>query len=427
MYQASYNPVMPLNLSLPPRALLGRILTLRWALAASWLAGLALLDFGVGVELQIAPLAALLGLVVAFGLATAWRLRQGGPVGAREAVAHLFADLFAFAALAFFSGGVTNPFASLMLAPVVLASLSLPARPVWALAAVASAAYGGLLFQFVPLPIVDPVMAYGLHLGGMWLNFAISAALVAVFVTRTQASLRERERQIVELREKQLRDEGVLALGAQAALAAHELATPLSTIATTAHELAREFSGDPDIGRDCALLERQAGVCRGILDRLAARAQSGTRAHAHSLETWMTNLLVRWELLRPEARAEMILPLAARTRAVRPAEVLDQALFNLLNNAADVSPDEVELAFVDGAAFRLEIRDRGPGFSAAAAARAGRARYSEKEGRGLGVGLTLTHATVESLGGTVAVTARPGGGSIVTVEIPWEAIQDHDA
>jgi two-component system sensor histidine kinase RegB len=425
MYQRPYNPAMAMPHALPPRVLLGRILALRGLLGAGWALGLLLLGWGFGVVLPVTPLLVLLGLVALFALVTRLRLRLASPVTAGECLTHLYADLFAFSALVFFSGGVTNPFASLMLAPVVLAAISLSARPVWGLATAASAAYGVLLFNFVPLPITDPVMAYGMHLGGMWFNFVISAVLLAWFVTRAQANLRARERQLAELRERQLRDEGVLALGAQAALAAHELATPLATIATTAHELARDFAGDPEIGRDSALLEQQAAVCKGILDRLAARAHGEHPPAVRTLDAWLSDLQVRWGLLRPDARAELILPEHDAERRIAPPEALGQALLNLLNNAADVSPDAVCLAHVPGALFTLEIRDRGAGFSAAAQAEAGRRRYSEKPGRGLGVGLTLTHASVENLGGVVSVTPRAGGGSVVTVSLPWEAVTRH--
>jgi two-component system sensor histidine kinase RegB len=257
-----------------------------------------------------------------------------------------------------------------------------------------------------------------MHLGGMWLNFLISAALIAFFITRLQANLRERDAALAELREKQLRDERIMALGTQAALAAHELATPLSTIATTAHELAREFANDPDIGEDCRMLEKQAASCKRILDQLAGRARAGEPAAA-PLAEWLAHLLSRWQVVRPDARVTFDLSPGAAALAPALPESLEQALMNLLNNAADVSPDDVSVhaGSADGELV-FDICDRGPGFSPEQKSMAGRTAFSGKPGQGMGVGLTLTHAAVERLGGTVKLMERQGGGTRVSVRLP---------
>lgn len=420
-----YNPAMPppLTATLSAPALLERLLALRVLMLAGWVIGTAWLHWGLAIAMPLLPMGGVLGLMGLFALATAWRLRQGGEATAPECLAHLLTDLVAFAVLVFYSGGATNPFVSLMLVPVVIAAVSLPAGHAWLLAGVAGALYALLLFAYVPLAIADPKAAYGMHLGGMWLNFLISAALIAFFITRLQASLRERETALAALRETQLRDEGIVALGTQAALAAHELATPLSTMATISHELAQEFANDPDIGADCRLLEKQAAACRQILDRLAGRAPADGPAAA-PLGDWLQQVLLRWQVVRPDAHVGLaVTPHAAALRAAMPA-ALEPALLNLLNNAADASPDAVEMgAGVAGGMLLLSVADRGPGFSAEQKRRAGRVPFSSKPGQGMGVGLTLTHATVEKLGGTVLLVEREGGGSRVEVRLPFAALE----
>lgn len=403
--------------TLPARAMLGRLLAVRVALLAGWIAGTAWLHWGMKVAMPLAPIGAVLGLMGGFALATAWRLRQDLPATQMEFIAHLFADLTAFAVLGYFSGGATNPFVSLMLVPVVIAAISLRPRWVWLLAGVAATYYAILLFVYQPLTVVDPVTATGMHLGGMWFNFLVSAGLIALFVTRMQAALRTRDRALADLRERQLRDERIVALGTQAALAAHELATPLATIQTTAHELATEFANDPDIGEDCRLLERQAQACKGILTRLAARAQD-TPETSQPLDAWLAAVAERWQVLRPDAR--LTLGPTPDTRAFAAPDGLEQALLNVLNNAADVSPDGVALrANAEGDRLVIEVADRGPGFTPEQKARAGRVLFSGKPGQGWGVGLALTHATLERLGGTLSLTERPGGGTCVHLSLPW--------
>lgn len=403
---------------LPARALLGRLLTLRIALVAGWAAGIAWMHWGLDIRMPLLPLAAVLALMGMFSLSTVWRLRQDVPATQMEFLAHLLADLTAYAVLLFFSGGATNPFVSLMLVPVVIAAISLHPRWTWLLAAAASAYYAGLLFVYQPLAIADPLAAYGMHLAGMWFNFLLSAALIAFFVTRMHAALRTRERALAELREKQLRDERIVALGTQAALAAHELATPLATLQTTAHDLAAEFANDPDIGADCRLIERQAQACKAILTRLAVRAQDAP-VESQPLDAWLAALVERWQVLRPDARIEAALPRDSRTFA--PPDGLEQAVLNVLSNAADAAPEPVEFrAVANDRGLALDIADRGPGFTPEQRAQAGRVLFSGKPGRGWGVGLALTHSTLERAGGSLTLTEREGGGTCVRIVIPWE-------
>jgi two-component system sensor histidine kinase RegB len=288
---------------------------------------------------------------------------------------------------------------------------------VWLLASVAGGYYALLLFYYQPLAVSDPAAAYGMHLGGMWFNFLISAGLIAFFVTRMQAALRARDQELSALREKQLRDERIVALGTQAALAAHELATPLATIQTTAHELAAEFANDPDIGADCQLLEKQAQACKRILTQLAARAQDSAPA-AQPLDAWLHALIERWQVLRPDARITSFLP--ADQRDFIAPDGFEQAILNVLNNAADAAGEPVEFSAAAHAdALVVDIADRGPGFTPEQKAQAGRVLFSGKPGRGWGMGLALTHATLERLGGKLTLTEREGGGTRVRITLPW--------
>ena len=423
MAGADYNAAMPsatastLLSTLPARALLGRLLAVRLSLIVGWAAGIAWLHWGAQILMPLLPMGAVLALMGLFSLSTAWRLRLDAPATQMEFLAHLLADLTAFAVLVFFSGGATNPFVSLMLVPVIIAAISLNPVWVWVLAAVAGGLYLLLLFYFQPLAISDPVAAYGMHLGGMWFNFLISAGLIAFFITRMHAALRTRDQALADLREKQLRDERILALGTQAALAAHELATPLATIQTTAHELAREFANDPDIGADCQLLEKQAQACKRILTQLAERAQD-TAPTSQPLDAWIAAVIERWQVLRPDAKVHVVLP--SDRRNFTPPDGFEQALLNVLNNAADVSPDAVEFsATTNDKVLLIDITDRGPGFSPEQKAQAGRVQFSGKQGGGWGMGLALTHATLERAGGSLTLTERDGGGTCVRITQPW--------
>jgi two-component system sensor histidine kinase RegB len=408
----------PLLSTLPLHDLLGRLFAVRILLILGWAIGIAWLVLGLGIVLPWRPMLAVLALSAAFVGFTAWRLRRGFAATQAEVLAQLLTDLTAFAVLVFFSGGVTNPFVSLMLLPVVVAAISLAAPWVWLIAAIASLYYLVLLFWHVPLAFADAATATAAHLAGMWFNFVVSAALVAFFVTRMNASLRERERQLARLREQTLRDERLLALGMQAAGAAHELATPLATIAMTAEALAHEFANDPDIAPPAMRLVEQATACKRILDRLAGRARAAPDL-ARPFGEWLGALVDDWQILRPDVHVTLDVASAIAPRPCAPPEALATALLNLFNNAADASPQAVDIsAAAAGTGLAIDIADRGPGFDPQARRLAGRVLFTGKPGRGLGLGLGLSHASIERLGGEVILMAREGGGSVVRVRLP---------
>jgi two-component system sensor histidine kinase RegB len=263
---------------------------------------------------------------------------------------------------------------------------------------------------------------FGLHLLGMWLNFAVSALLIAWFVARMAQSLRERDLQLAKAREETLRNEQVLALGTLAAGAAHELGTPLSTMAVIATELERDHTGNPALTKDLRLLRSQTERCKTILTRLTARADEATRVDC---EHYLQKLLEQWRLARPQTEIRTQFNGAQPAPEIVVERTLDQSIFNLLNNAADVSPDGIELeARWDNTQLTLEIRDRGPGISTEVAARAGDAFFTTKApGGGLGIGLFLTNATIERFGGSVRLFNRDGGGACAHVTLPLQRLR----
>ncbi|MBS3936238.1 MAG: sensor histidine kinase, partial [Sulfuritalea sp.] len=213
-----------------------RIVLLRWWLiGALALAVLAAPTF-LAIALPLAPLLALLLLLAAYNLVTRWRAGADG-FHAGDLAGQLAVDLVAMGAMLYLTGGATNPLISLLLLPVAVAALALPASWAAALAALAVAIYSLLMFHALPLPVEDAQRAMQLHLGGMWLTFAVSVALLVWFVTRMTASLRARDMALAAAREEALRDAQVVALGQLAAGAAHELGTPLATMNVLAGEL----------------------------------------------------------------------------------------------------------------------------------------------------------------------------------------------
>lgn len=395
---------------------LARLVTARWVLLA--IEALMVLGLGqvVDARLPLATLLLLLALHGALNLA-AWRQQHAGRTSApAEALAYLLADGAAIAALVYHTGGYANPFISLLLVPLILCAVTLPARHAWAMTLWVALLYSLLARYYQPLAMaVSEQAAIDLHLAGMWLNFLLTAALVAAFVTRLASALRRREADLARAREHALRDEQLFALGMQAAAAAHDLATPMSSLRVALKELARDYAGDDELAPAIAVMTAQAERMKAVLDRLATAA-GGARAGGtpeRALDDWLAEIFDHWGLMRPGARASLRLDGARPGPRVREDPILISVLSTLLNNAADVSPDDLTLSAAwDTEILRLAVLDRGPGLVGTGG----------KEG-GWGVGLVLAQAALERLDGTLALDPQPGGGLAATVTIPLAALE----
>jgi two-component system, sensor histidine kinase RegB len=204
----------------------------------------------------------------------------------------------------------------------------------------------------------------------------------------------------------------------QAAGAAHEMGTPLSTMLVVIGELQHETQAQPEWQNSLNLLEGQVRGCKRILDKMLASAQDTSHAQTASIEKFMLDTLDEWQLLRPAAQYEYQTDGPHPSPQIRYEPSLRAALLNLLNNAADASPEKIDIhARWNAGSFTLEIRDYGKGVSPSASSRLGKAFYTTKqEGRGLG--LFLANTTLEKLGGKVRLFNRNGGGATTEVSFP---------
>jgi two-component system sensor histidine kinase RegB len=398
------------------RLIVLRAIVLVGLVLAVWLARARL-----HLPLPLEPLVMLFTVVLAVHFASVIRLYVDSPVTDLELFAHLALDALALTVFLYYTGGSTNPFTVLLLLPLTLAAAALPGRYTWAMLGLAVGAYSLLLGWYQPLPASHNGHAddFGLHVLGMWIGFVVSATLIALFAVNMASTLRERDRLRAEMRERELKHERVVALGTLAAGAAHELGTPLSTMAVLVNDLA---PGGALAADKLQVLRGQIERCRQILSTLSAaagqtRAESGRRL---SLDAYLDELLARWKAMRPTATIRY------RADGTRPApqivaeQTLSQTILSVLNNAADASPDDVTVqARWSDTDLELEVCDRGPGLSAAVRGRAGKEPFTTKaEGEGLGLGLFLAHTTIERLGGRVVLYNRDGGGACCRLSLP---------
>lgn len=383
----------------------------------------------IGADLMLPPLATGILMLASFAICALWRLRQPWPVGAAEVVAHIGVDTAVLGWLLYWSGGAANPFVSLLLMPTTLAASALPLRYVAAVAALSALTYLGLLQWHVALPTLHAHAGGGdfnLHVLGMAVSFAISTAMLGYFIGRLAQALRARREEVQRVRERALRDEGILAIATQAAGAAHELNTPLSTLHTLLTEL-RRTPRDVELAEDLALMQSQVQRCRETLRELVAvgKAQLADSRERTTLGEFVHGELDRFRLLRPEIEVALNLDDSEAKLPLALPLGLRHALLNLLNNAADASEandaDALQLAVQrEGDVLVLRVRDHGRGLDATARERLGHEFSSSKAG-GLGLGFALADATAERLGGTL--TLHPSAdGSETALRIPLAAL-----
>lgn len=427
---------------------LRRLLWLRAIAIAAQCSALALAYRFLEMQLPWQPMIVTVATLALLNLMTLLRLRNSRPVSHAELFAQLSADVLALSVLLYYGGGSTNPFISLFLLPLVIAAATLPHRYTWAMTALTTGCYTLLMKYYVPLPMPHEMSGgmggmdhmhhdmnmmdmgamdmsalpqdsiFNLHVFGMWLGFVISAVVVAGFVVRMAHEVRERDAALARAREETLRNERIIALGTQAAGAAHELGTPLSTLAVVIGELKREQAIPAEWRDNLDVLDGQVQACKRILDKLLAHAQDADTQTSQPLESFIAATLDEWQLLRPTVQYHYQGTGAQPAPHLRIDPALRAALLNLLNNAADASPQRIDIeANWNQHTLTLCILDHGLGLTPEAAARAGSAFFTTKE-EGRGLGLFLANATIERIGGSVRLFNREGGGATTEITLP---------
>ncbi len=378
------------------------------------------------LPLPYVALGSIVGGYTAFNLLAWWRLCLLEPPTESEAFGHLLVDVGVLTGLLYLTGGAANPFAFLFLLPLAIAATILPSGYTWALAGIAVACYSLVMVSFIPLASSrTPGDVFELHILGMWLGFVFSAGLIAYFVMRMGRALREREQELAAAREEALRDQQLVALGTLATSTAHELATPLSTIALLAEEL-EEGEETPSGERSAKIktLREQVNRCKEAISGLSNSAGQ-VRLTGGSLvpvNQYLERLLSEWQDLHPEVQVCTTWHGCNPPPGILADRTLNQALSNLLANAAEASPERIDWeARWDPIELVMEIRDHGPGLTGEQQQKAGKTPFTEKES-GLGLGLFLTYAIIERLGGKVTLFNREEGGLCTEICFP---LTDH--
>ncbi len=411
---------------------LDTLVKLRWLAVIGQSAAVALVQFGLGFPLPFGACFAVISVSALLNVG----LRVVYPVSHRlsdRAAASLLAyDILQLAVLLYLTGGLQNPFAILFLAPVLISATALPPQKTLILGAFAIACASGLAIWHLPLPWM-PGEEFRLpfaYVAGIWISVLLGIAFIAAYAWRVADEARMLAEALAATELVLAREQHLSQLDGLAAAAAHELGTPLATIALVAKELDGLVHDDGQVREDIALLREQVARCRDILGKLASLASGD----AGPLDVLTLRHLIE-EVAGPQRPFGVPIRIALAGDGEPPScrrnpGVL-YGLANLVDNAVDFAREAVTIeAGWDAETVRLAIRDDGPGFQPLVLLRLGdpyvttrgRDRRPEQAG-GLGLGLFIAKTLLERSGASVtfANAAAPGTGAVVTVRWSREA------
>lgn len=395
--------------------LLQRLALLRLSIAMVWLMFLAYMQYHGFANLQVAW--GLLALYLPLLLVSGW---QGAhrEVKDWQLLLHLAFETQLLTGLLFFTGGATNPFIFYFLVLLVVSAYSLPVNYLWLISLLSVVDYSLLTQWFQPLAshqmhALSGSSLFDLHLAGMWLTFVISALIVITFIPLLLKAQQQQEKEIQHLREQQLKSEQLIGIATLAAGTAHEMGTPLMTMHMILDDIAQQ-EDHPLTAHDLNILREQVAQCRKSLQQLANAGRSAYQIGQHEAYPWLSGLLHRWRLSHPNA---LWVDDGIACAAIIPASpLLDQALLNLLDNAAEAGQNPISLhSYLDKGQWHLNIIQ--PDKTAASNIQHSSLFSSQKE-HGMGIGLYLSNASVEQFGGTVMLQALANGGSQCRISLP---------
>ena len=403
-------------------------------LVASLVYGLV---FPTGLVAITIGVAGIVNLLAGFLMPATRRLSEG------ESTAMLVFDIAQLSVLLWLTGGLDNPFAVLMLAPVTISATMLRLPGVLLV--------GGLALISVTvlwlwsLPILSPQMTAlslpGLSRFGFWLALAIGITFIGLYVRRVTLEMQAMGDALAATQLALAREQKLTDLGGVVAAAAHELGTPLATITLTATELVDDLSDSPELAEDAALIRAQAIRCRDILRSMGRAGKEDTHLRQAPLEA-----VVR-EAAEPHlARGREVVFAVGAEPGTEPGETATEAeaqplihrrpeivhgLRNLIQNAVDFAGERVEIDLSWTAeSLMVTIEDDGPGFPPGLIGRIGDPfmRSRRRPGyEGMGLGLFIAQTLLERSGARLSfanggerlrASGAAAGGAIVMVAWP---------
>jgi len=419
-----------------PNLALPWVVRLRYGMAAGEAAIIAAIWLGFHLDSRVlwavSPLAAVVVSNIVLGRLGGLSVRfPQATLGAAFAL-----DTVCLTSILALTGGPMNPFSLLYLVQITLSAVVLHKIWTWSLGVLSTVCFGLLFFLHVPIAAFEghrtgPGLSP--HLVGMWIAFAVAATLITFFTGKIADTLRRREREVLALQTRVAKNERLASLVTLAAGAAHELGTPLGTIAIVARELERyapRLGDNQAVLEDARLIRSEVERCRVILERMSA--QGAEPMGETPLEIEVRGLLLQVRDRFPESsRGALFVEEGSGVAAILPVHATSQAVGALVQNAIDanVNGRPIVIGFQQaGGYLDIAVRDEGSGMDPETLGHFAEPFFTTKEpGKGMGLGTFLVRLLADRLGGRLLVSSTPGQGTTATLRLPLTPAKDANA
>ena len=396
------------------------LILLRWVAAAGQTVTVMVVDFGLGFDLLLGPCLAAITALIVSNLILARRGQGRQRISDREAVLLLGFDVVQLSALLYLTGGLANPFVTLIIAPAMVSATILSRSATIGLILLAMVSISLLGRYHLPLPWSGwPLALEPVYLLGIWTSLAVAVVFIATYVWSVSEEARRMYEALAATQSSLAREQRISALGGLAAAAAHELGSPLATIAVVAKELSQEVPENSPIAEDVELLLSQSDRCREIITGLAKTPEAvannsfvslpflalvKTALSPYNTESVALNVQID-ELVEGE---EPYLPYGPE---------LVHGLGNLIQNATQFAANSVALRlYWDLDAVRLIVHDDGPGFAPSVLSTIGEPYISTRAGDGenLGLGIFIAQTLLQKTGANLTFTNEDGAKVVIS-------------
>ncbi|PTM40210.1 ActS/PrrB/RegB family redox-sensitive histidine kinase [Bosea sp. 124] len=405
---------------------LDTLVRLRWLAIAGQSLAVAGVHFGLGFQLPFGWCFTAIAVSSWLNIALRIRFPLSHRLHAGAATALLAFDIIQLAALLYLTGGLQNPFSILLLAPVMISATALPPRRTLVLGGLAIALATLVSVVYLPLPWAGPdrpVLPPYYQLGS-WVALVLGLGFTGIYAWRVAKEARDLSDALAATELVLAREQHLSQLDGLAAAAAHELGTPLATIALVARELSRLAPAEGEMAEDIALLREQVERCRGILGKLASLQDDD----AGPLDQLSLRLLIE-EAAGPQrpfgVPFEIVMTGEKPEPVCRRNPGMIYGLGNIVDNAVDFARSTVTITAEWNATYvKLTIADDGPGFPPDVLLRAGdpyltHGANESRAGGGLGLGLFIAKTLLERGGAAIEFSNRPAPASGASVRMTW--------